>query len=133
MKYRWPTLADRLNQPLVTRRQALEQLEKVSPEIMTDYAKQELAKLRAMKYFVYILFCADGTYYTGWTTDVQRRVTVHNKGKGAKYTRSRLPVRLLWFKEYPTKSEAMKREYAIKQLSRKQKGLLTRGDVTRLS
>jgi len=82
-----------------------------------------------MKYYVYILFCADGTYYTGWTTDVQKRLAVHNKGKGAKYTRGRLPVKLLWFDSFNSKSEAMKKEYAIKQLSKDGKKAITRQDV----
>lgn len=85
-----------------------------------------------MKFYVYILFCADGTYYTGWTTDVQKRVQTHNKGKGAKYTRGRLPVRLLWYDAFNTKSEAMKKEYALKQLSRGRKEAITRQDVHRI-
>lgn len=71
--------------------------------------------------FVYILLCADGTLYTGWTTDVQARVRVHNAGHGAKYTKSRLPVRLVYSECYPTRTQAMQREYAIKQLTRAQK------------
>lgn len=133
MKSQWPTLEGRLANGFTSRREALEQLERISPEIMTDAAKQELSRLRKKHHYVYILICADGTYYTGYTINVNKRVAQHNKGIGGKYTRSRLPVRLLWFKDYPSKSEAMKREYAIKQLSRKNKGLLTRGDVTMLS
>lgn len=74
-----------------------------------------------MSHFVYIVRCADGTFYTGYTTDLQNRVDTHNKGKGAKYTRARLPVVLGWWKKYDSKSEAMKEEYAIKQLSHAQK------------
>lgn len=74
--------------------------------------------------YIYILECNDGTLYTGWTTDLQRRVQTHNKGKGAKYTRSRIPVKLKYFEEFKTNSEAMKREYAIKKLSRKYKLIL---------
>jgi putative endonuclease len=85
------------------------------------------------RHFVYIIRCSDGTYYTGYTTDVFKRVEVHNRGKGAKYTRCRLPVRLLWFDEYPTKIEAMKKEYALKQLSRKMKEALMRGAVQRIA
>lgn len=85
-----------------------------------------------MKFYVYILFCADGTYYTGWTTDVQKRVQTHNKGKGAKYTRGRRPVKLLWYDAFNTKSEAMKKEYALKQLSRGGKEAITRQDVHRI-
>lgn len=74
--------------------------------------------------YTYILKCADGTYYTGWTTDLEKRLKVHNKGTGAKYTKARLPVSLVYHEEYESKSEAMKREYAIKQMTRKEKELL---------
>lgn len=79
------------------------------------------------KKFVYILECCDGTYYTGWTTNLDERVKTHNEGigpKAAKYTRSRRPVRLVYFEEYETKSEALKRECAIKKLTRIQKNKL---------
>ena len=71
--------------------------------------------------YTYIVECKDGTFYTGWTTDLQRRVKTHNAGKGAKYTRSRLPVVLRYFESFQTKDEAMRREYEIKHLTRKQK------------
>ena len=71
--------------------------------------------------FVYILKCADGTYYTGWTTDPERRVRTHNSGKGARYTRARRPVELVYLEEYDDKISAQKREYAIKRLSRSEK------------
>ena len=70
---------------------------------------------------VYILRCADGTLYTGSTDDVERRVAVHNSGKGAKYTRGRRPVEVVYREECESYSAAMKREYAIKQLSRQEK------------
>lgn len=76
--------------------------------------------------YVYIVECADHTYYTGWTTDVQRRVACHNSGKGAKYTKTRLPVVLRYYEVCDTKQEAMRREYAIKQLTRKEKEELMR-------
>ena len=72
-------------------------------------------------YYVYILKCRDGTLYTGITTDVQKRLATHNSGKGAKYTRSRLPVTLLYQEPQPDKSAALKRENAIKALTRPQK------------
>ncbi len=72
-------------------------------------------------YYVYLLKCADDTLYCGYTTDVQKRVAAHNLGKGAKYTRNRLPVELRYVEEYSTKSEALKREWAIKRLSRNEK------------
>lgn len=71
--------------------------------------------------FVYIVECCDGSYYTGWTTDVEARVKTHNSGEGAKYTRSRLPVRLVYFEQLENRSAAMKREAAIKKLTRVQK------------
>ena len=75
-------------------------------------------------YFTYILGCADGTFYTGWTTDVPRRVATHNRGKGAKYTRSRLPVRVLATWRFQSKSEAMAFECWLKTLPRAQKARL---------
>ena len=70
------------------------------------------------KWFLYILKCSDGTFYTGITDDVARRLADHNAGKGAKYTRGRGPVTLGFCKELPNKSEALKEEYRIKQLPR---------------
>jgi putative endonuclease len=73
-------------------------------------------------YYVYMLECADGTLYIGSTNDVQKRVAVHNEGKtGAKYTKPRRPVILKYSEEYKTKSDALKREWELKQLSRAQK------------
>jgi putative endonuclease len=71
-----------------------------------------------MPHHVYILECADGTYYTGYTTDVKRRVEEHNAGTGAKYTRGRTPVEVIHTETYDNQSAAMQREYAIKQLRR---------------
>lgn len=73
------------------------------------------------QWFVYILRCADGTLYTGMTDDVTRRVEVHNSGKGAKYTRGRTPVEAVYTEECESYSAALKREYAIKHLSRQEK------------
>lgn len=70
---------------------------------------------------VYIVRCADGTLYTGWTTHLAARLKAHNAGTGAKYTRSRRPVELLYQEIFSTKSEALKRECAIKRLTRKEK------------
>ena len=72
-------------------------------------------------FYVYMLRCADGTLYTGWTNDIHKRIEAHNSGRGAKYTRSRSPCKLVWAEAAETKSAAMKREYEIKQLTRKQK------------
>ena len=71
--------------------------------------------------YTYILECCDGTLYTGWTNDLEKRLKVHNEGKGSKYTRSRLPVRLVYFEEFETPNEAMSREWHIKRLPRKDK------------
>lgn len=71
--------------------------------------------------FTYILKCSDGSLYTGWTNDLERRVKAHNAGKGAKYTKSRRPVELVYFEAFSTKQEAMRREWEIKQLSRVEK------------
>ena len=74
------------------------------------------------KWYVYIVECADGSLYTGITTDVRRRLLEHNYSfKAAKYTRSRRPVRMMWTKECENRSEASKEEYRIKRLSRKKK------------
>ena len=72
-------------------------------------------------YYVYLLRCADGTLYAGFTNDLARRLAAHNAGKGAKYTRSRLPVELVYWENFSNKSSALRREYAIKQLPRGQK------------
>lgn len=71
--------------------------------------------------YTYIVQCSDGTYYTGWTNDLEKRIKSHNAGTGAKYTRPRLPVTLVYYEAFATKQEAMRREYAIKQLSHQQK------------
>lgn len=71
--------------------------------------------------YTYILRCSDGTLYTGWTNDLEKRLKAHNGGKGGKYTRARLPVSLVYQEQYETKEEAMRRECAIKLLTRKQK------------
>lgn len=71
--------------------------------------------------YVYILRCSDNSLYTGWTNDLRKRIKTHNQGKGGKYTRSRLPVTLVYFETVSNKSEGLKREHAIKKLSKKQK------------
>ena len=73
------------------------------------------------KYYAYMLRCSDGTIYSGYTTDPYKREKVHNSGKGAKYTRARLPVKLEYFEEFDNKIDAMKREYALKQYTHKEK------------
>ena len=68
--------------------------------------------------YTYIVKCKDKTLYTGWTNDLQKRMQAHNDGLGAKYTKSRRPVKLVYYEEYDTKQEAMSREYAIKHMTR---------------
>jgi putative endonuclease len=75
-----------------------------------------------MPFYCYILECSDGTYYTGWTTDPLRREKQHNAGKGARYTRMRRPVRLVYIEEQTDRSSAQKREVALKRLSHAGKG-----------
>lgn len=81
------------------------------------------------KYYTYILKCSDDTYYTGYTTDLKKRIETHNEKKGAKYTRGRTPVTLMYYEEFETKSEALKREAQIKKLSLPQKLKLMSSDV----
>ena len=77
--------------------------------------------------YTYIVECADGTLYCGWTKDLKKRIADHNAGKGAKYTKPRLPVKLVYSESFDTKEEAMSREWHIKQLSRAKKQELIRG------
>ena len=72
-------------------------------------------------HYAYMVRCADNTIYSGYSTDPIRREKVHNTGKGAKYTRNRLPVKLVYIEKFDNKSDAMKREWALKQLTHKQK------------
>ena len=71
--------------------------------------------------YTYILRCSDGTFYTGWTNHLDERVRAHNEGRGAKYTRGRGPVELVYYECLETREEALRREYAIKQMSRMEK------------
>ena len=82
-----------------------------------------------MKNYVYILLCCDNTLYTGWTNDLESRLSTHNAGNGAKYTKMRLPVKMVYCETCNTKSDAMKREYEIKKLSRKKKLALIEGYI----
>lgn len=87
-----------------------------------------VALVQQQNNYVYILKCKDNSFYTGWTTDLSKRIQRHNLGLGAKYTRSRRPVELIYFETFENKSEALKREYQIKQLTRKQKEKLIEGN-----
>jgi len=86
-----------------------------------------------MSFYCYILECADGTYYTGWTTDPPRREKQHNLGRGARYTRARRPVRIIYVEEQPDRTTAMQRERAIKKLSRDQKMKLAKNNSDELN
>ena len=86
--------------------------------------------IRYGRFYVYILKCQDGTYYTGYTPDIKKRIELHNSGRGAKYTRDRRPVKLAWCKEYKYFKKAFKKEMEIKKMTRKAKEkLITKGLV----
>ena len=77
-------------------------------------------------FYAYLLRCRDGTLYGGWTTDLERRLRAHNSGRGAKYTRARLPVELVYWEELPSRRAAMSREWQLKHLTRAEKLALVR-------
>ncbi|MGN0395892.1 MAG: GIY-YIG nuclease family protein [Coprococcus sp.] len=84
--------------------------------------------MRSGKNYVYIVKCSDGSYYTGWTTNLEKRLKEHNTGeRGAKYTRGRRPVTLVYYEEYETSNEARSREWHIKQMTRNEKEKLVFG------
>jgi len=74
--------------------------------------------------YVYIVECSDSTFYTGWTNNLEKRIAMHSNGTGAKYTKGRGPVKLIYHEEFEDKKDAMKREYEIKKLTRKAKSIL---------
>ena len=83
--------------------------------------------------YTYIVKCSDETFYTGWTNDLEKRIEMHNSGKGAKYTKARLPVELVYYEAVDTKEEAMSREWHIKRLSRSEKQkLIEAADLKKL-
>lgn len=84
-------------------------------------------------HYVYILECSDHTYYTGYTNALYKRLQTHNAKKGAKYTRGRTPVTLVYYEELEEKAEALKREYAIKQMTRKQKKALIKSKMEEIN
>ena len=93
----------------------------------------KIEKTKMEENYVYMLRCRDGSLYTGWTNDLDKRVKTHQSGQGGRYTRSRLPVKLVYFETYPTKQEAMRREWELKRLSKAEKEKLVRGDHSPLS
>lgn len=83
--------------------------------------------------YTYIVKCSDKTFYTGWTNDLEKRIEMHNSGKGGKYTKARLPVELVYYEAFDTKEEAMSREWHIKRLSRSEKQkLIEAADLKKL-
>lgn len=83
--------------------------------------------------YTYIVKCSDKTFYTGWTNDLEKRIEMHNSGKGAKYTKARLPVELVYYEAFDTKEEAISREWHIKRLSRSEKQkLIEAADLKKL-
>lgn len=81
--------------------------------------------------YTYIVRCSDGTYYTGWTNHLDKRVSAHNAGTGARYTRSRCPVELVYYETFSTREEAMSREWHIKHMSRAEKEeMIARGSIS---
>jgi len=80
-----------------------------------------VSETQPVAYYCYIVECADGTYYTGWTTDPERRVKEHNAGSGALYTKFRRPVELIYLEEVSDRPAAQRREYSIKKLTRQKK------------
>lgn len=85
------------------------------------------------KHTFYVLQCADGTFYAGYTNDLAKRTATHNAGKGAKYTKPRLPVKVVYTETFDTKQQAMRREYAFKQLNRSQKERIIWGERHEIS
>ena len=92
----------------------------------TKKSAEEGSSFQQTSNYTYILRCADGSLYTGWTNNLEKRIAAHNAGTGGKYTRSHRPVSLVYYETFPTKEEAMKREYEIKQLTRDEKEALIR-------
>ena len=76
--------------------------------------------------YTYLVECADGTLYCGWTNNIEKRIADHNAGKGAKYTKPRLPVKLVYFEEFEDRKDALSREWHLKRLTREEKLLLIR-------
>ena len=85
------------------------------------YEEKKIPQQEIKMHYTYMLQCKDGTYYIGYTNDLEKRVKAHNEGKGAKYTKGRGPVELIYYEEYEEKSIAMRREWEMKRMTRSQK------------
>ena len=105
----------------------LMELDIYSRQLGVGHSISDLSSFLEEKAFVYLLRCNDDSLYCGWSSDLSKRVKVHNTGKGAKYTKARLPAELVYFEVYEDKIIAMKREYEIKQLTKLQKERLING------
>lgn len=86
-----------------------------------EFNYKVMTEKKEENHYVYMVECADGSYYTGYTNNLEKRIKVHNSGKGAKYTKARLPVRLIYWECFESKQEAMRREWKIKQMPRRKK------------
>jgi putative endonuclease len=95
-------------------------------ESLPSSSKEKSGRRAGCRHFVYLVRCSDGSLYTGYTTDAQRRLGEHNAGKASKYTRSRRPVTLAYVEELASRGEALKREYRIKNMKKEEKLLLCR-------
>ena len=89
--------------------------------MMMSLKKEMVGLVQQQNNYVYIVRCSDQTLYTGWTNHLEKRIEAHNAGKGAKYTKARRPVELVYFETFEHKGDALKREYQIKQLKRSEK------------
>ena len=100
------------------------ELDIYSRQLGVGHSISDLSAFLEEKAFVYLLRCNDNSLYCGWTSDIPKRIKAHNTGKGAKYTRAKLPVELVYFEVYADKVAAMQREYEIKQLTKLEKEIL---------
>ena len=97
---------------------------KIKLKYVLEENERRFGKRERRMHYTYMLRCKDGTYYTGYTNDLEKRVKAHNEGKGARYTKGRGPVELVYYEEYEEKSPAMRREWELKQLTRNEKETL---------
>jgi putative endonuclease len=100
----------------------------VNRTVITRRTERHITEYNPALNYTYILRCNDGTYYTGWTNDPAKRLAAHNSGIGGKYTRARRPLEMVYCEQFETKQEAQRREYAVKQLTRKEKERLIAGE-----
>ncbi len=99
---------------------------KAMPTRIKNWQEETMGKNAESHNYTYMVRCADKSLYTGWTNDLKKRIAAHNAGKGAKYTKSRLPVELVYYETFATKQEAMSREWHLKKMTRAQKEMLVK-------